>query len=233
MHSSNLTNILTILFENEINREDIPSFRGAVIHSLEKKSLLFHNHEGDGFRYSYPLIQYKRIRKKAAIFCIGQGTEEIGELFIAKIPTLQLNKKAFDPVIEKIIPQKYRIQIWDQVFDYKINNWIPLNSRNYLKYCELDDPAEKKHFLERILIGNILSFAKGIGVRFEKEIKCDMYSFSETYRVKVKDTIMQCFDARFKCNVSLPNYLGLGKHVSINYGVVTKNMNETNKLENE
>jgi hypothetical protein len=64
--------------------------------------------------------------------------------------------------------------------------------------------------------------AKGLDVRFEKEVKCEITSFTESTTIKVKGISMQCIDAEFKCNVSIPNYIGLGKHASINYGVVTK-----------
>ena len=64
----NYTNILTIKFSNHISKEEIPLFRGAVISTLEQNNILFHNHNDDNsLRYSYPLIQYKRIGGCAAI----------------------------------------------------------------------------------------------------------------------------------------------------------------------
>ena len=215
-------NVLTIQFANEISQQEIPLFRGAVIHSLENKSILFHNHEGDKFRYSYPLIQYKRIRGKAAIVCLKQGTEDIGELFSAKLKPFSLGTRVITPSIDKILPRRIRIQIWNNLFSYRINRWIPLNSKNYKEYSQLTDDSEKAQFLSKILTGNILSMAKGLGIIFEKEVKCEVTTFTESTIVKVKSIAMQCIDAEFKCNVSIPNYIGLGKHASINYGVVTK-----------
>lgn len=63
---------LVIKFNNEIYPDEIDCFRGAVIHAMDGANVLFHNHlEGAGLRYSYPLIQYKRIHRKAAIVCVG------------------------------------------------------------------------------------------------------------------------------------------------------------------
>lgn len=221
MEAKQLTDILILLFENTLMNEEIPLFRGAIINSLGNKLILFHNHDGKSFRFSYPLIQYKRIHGKAAILCINQGTEEIGELFSSKLPTLQVGDHSMMIKIEKIRPQKHRIQVWEQLFSYRINRWLPLNSKNFEIYLQLDTDSERKSFLEHILTGNILSFAKGVGIRFEKKVICTLTDFAETYHVKVKGVPMLCFDAQFKCNVSLPNYIGLGKHTSINYGVVT------------
>lgn len=218
-----LTNILTIVFEQEIATKEIPLLRGAIIHALDNKLLLFHNHEENNkYRYSYPLIQYKRIHKKASIVCINQGTEDVGELFSSRLSHLQLGENGMDIKIEKIIPQRYRIQIWEQMFNYYISKWLPLNSRNYKKYLEIEGLSDKVHFLEHILKGNILSFAKGIGIRFDKDIELVITDISDPFVVLVKGTKMHCINAHFKCNVSLPNYIGLGKHVSVNYGVVTK-----------
>lgn len=219
---ANTINILIIYFNNEIRNEEIPLFRGAIIHSMENKPLLFHNHAEDGYRYSYPLIQYKRIRGKAAIVCLKQGTEDIGELFSTKLQPLSLGTRVITPTIDKILPRRIRIQIWKNLFSYRINRWIPLNSKNYKEYSQLTDDSEKAQFLSKILTGNILSMAKGLGIIFEKEVKCEIITFTESTTVKVKGIAMQCIDAEFRCNVSIPNYIGLGKHASINYGVVTK-----------
>ena len=55
---------LEVTFENDIEPWEVPAFRGAIIATAGKEHVLFHNHDDDKFRYSYPLIQYKQIRKK-------------------------------------------------------------------------------------------------------------------------------------------------------------------------
>ena len=72
---------LTILTDAEIHQHEVTLFRGAVIKSLgEHPNLYFHNHlEGDKFRYAYPLIQYKRLGGKAAIVCVEDGVDIIGQ----------------------------------------------------------------------------------------------------------------------------------------------------------
>ena len=73
--------ILCVRFQNELRPDEIEMFRGAVLSKLQQStSILFHNHLGNGYRYSYPLIQYKCLDKKAAIVCLEEGTEVIGEL---------------------------------------------------------------------------------------------------------------------------------------------------------
>jgi hypothetical protein len=81
----NYTKTLIVFFKNDIKPFEIPKFRGAIINSLEENNILFHNHlENSNFRYSYPLIQYKCINKSAAIVCVGNGTEAIGNFFFKR-----------------------------------------------------------------------------------------------------------------------------------------------------
>ena len=72
---------LTIKFDTQLVENEIQRFRGAIIKLLPQKEVLFHNHINDGYRYAYPLIQYKRLNNKAALFCIGEGVENIGVFF--------------------------------------------------------------------------------------------------------------------------------------------------------
>ena len=75
--------------------------------------------------------------------------------------------------------------------------------------------------LERILIGNILSLAKGIGVFFETPVRCRILQLENEKSFGYKNVELLSFSVKFRTNVSLPAYVGLGKSVSINNGVVT------------
>lgn len=226
MENTNLSdsvcvNVLILHLKDQVSSDDIPSFRGAIIHAMDKKPLLFHNHDKDGLRYAYPLIQYKRIAGKAALVCINQGTNDVNELLESNPVSLRLKNHKIDFKIENITSTAHLVKIEDIMTMYRLKGWIPLNSSNYSKFKEMESMVEKIHFLEKMLVGNILSFAKGVGLRFSQDVKCTIMDISSSYQSKVKGVSMQCFDLLFKTNVSLPDYIGIGKHASINYGVVT------------
>lgn len=217
-------NVFLIKFKNEIAFTEIPLLRGAVLNLLGSDAeLLFHNHTSDTtFRYSYPLIQYKRIRKKAAIFCIGEGVETIGKLLNAQDYEISLGNRSLRLDIENISPKRNIVQTWDSTFHYYLTNWLALNSTNYQEYMAMDDLSDRIDLLERILVGNLLSFAKGVGIEIEQQIICKLISFEEPRLVKVKGVKVMSFNCEFKTNMSLPDYMGIGKHASIGYGTVVK-----------
>ena len=217
-------NVFLIKFKNEIAFTEIPLLRGAVLNLLGSDAeLLFHNHTSDTtFRYSYPLIQYKRIRKKAAIFCIGDGVETIGKLLNAQDYEISLGNRSLHLDIENISPKRNIVQTWDSTFHYYLTNWLALNSTNYQEYMAMDDLSDRIDLLERILVGNLLSFAKGVGIEIEQQIICKLISFEEPRLVKVKGVKVMSFNCEFTTNMSLPDYMGIGKHASIGYGTVVK-----------
>ncbi len=212
--------VLTIVFDNDISLTEIPMFRGAIISKVPAEYTLFHNHLDDGFRYRYPLIQYKRIGGNAAIVCIGEGTDAIGQFFANADFDLQIGNRNATFKVDKVEPSRVLIQPWEQTFKYTCRKWLPLNKENYEQYKNLDGVAERALFLQKILVGNILSMCTGLGIHIEKNIDCSVTNISETSIYKYKGVLMTGFDVEFKTNISLPDYIGLGKGVSLGYGMI-------------
>lgn len=224
-------NTLVIRFKNRIQPWGIPLFRGAIIEAVgENCSQLFHNHEGDGFRYNYPLIQYKRINGQAAIVCIGQGVEEIGAFFRNSNFSLKLGDKPSTTFeIESIIPHRTLMQVWNDSFHYYLHNWLPLNPENHQKYMEMEGIVERTQMLEKILIGNILSACKGLGITVEGEITCKILQTSEPQVTRYKQMPYVSLDGEFKSNITLPNYIGLGKGASTGHGIIAMKNKDNNR----
>ncbi len=214
--------VLNIQFKNEISFSEIHLLRGSILNALNGEAdILFHNHKGDTFRYSYPLIQYKRIHRQAAVMALQEGTEAIGQFLAQGSFSLCLGDRPVELEIESVHPKKFQIQLWQSLLSYRIRRWLPLNSENYQRYKQIDELAERITFLENILVSNLLSFFKGIEFHVTSKVICRLVSISDPYQVVNKGVKFMAFDIEFKTNFSLPDYLGIGKNASIGYGVVT------------
>lgn len=222
-----LIKVLDIEFEQEIQPWEVPAFRGAVIETAGRSNILFHNHKQDKFVYAYPLIQYKRINKKPHLVCIEEGVDEIHKFFENMQEGVFLNERAYELKIGNLSLDTFTMQVWDTAFHFHLNDWLPLNQNNYEKYNEIDDQNEKLQFLNKILTGNILSFAKGINWTIDKPIitKIDKIDRIKTLRIKGIPRVV--FTVSFKTNVSLPQNIGLGKNSSLGYGIVRENRRRT------
>lgn len=208
-------------------------FRGALIAAVGNGcSEYFHNHRGSAYRYGYPMIQYKRIGGYAAVVCVGQGTEEIGAFFSAgnfvfKIGELREEKFEIDTV------KTYRteVQAWDSTFRYTLRDWLPFNPENYRRYLACEGIVERVDLLERILIGNILSTCKGLGITIEREINCKMVKIEKSRKVYYKGVPMMSFSCELTCNISLPDFIGLGKGTSIGHGTIIRQRKVNNEIQ--
>ena len=211
---------LTVIFRNELNHREVPLFRGAVLSKVPPECILFHNHIDNGFRYSYPLIQYKVIKGKAAIVCIGEGTEEIASLFRSQDFQFKIGERDETFEVDSITANLCILQVWDDRFKYKISGYLPLNSANYAKFNELDGMIEKVQMLEGLLTANLLSMLKGLGKHVEKNIECRITNLFASRTYLYKGVKMQGFDLDFTSNVLIPSYFSLGKGASLGFGVV-------------
>lgn len=213
---------LTIKFDTQLVENEIQRFRGAIIKLLPPKEVLFHNHINDGYRYAYPLIQYKRLNNKAALFCIGEGVENIGVFFASNNFNVRIGNKRHCLQIEEVNAKLVDIACdTEQIYSYQLTNWLPLNEENYSQFTQTSDTEEQLIMLQRILTGNILSMLKGLGIRVEQRVEVHIKHLEERPNVIFKGVKLYCANISFDSNVLLPQHVGLGKHASVGFGILT------------
>lgn len=213
--------ILTLKFRNQLQPDEIKWFRGAIIHTSEKGNVLFHNHTEENYRYAYPLIQYKLIHRCAAILCIEEGVEAIGHFFSHYTDRVRIGEKDLRLEIDYVRPAAFSVEVTERVFRYRLRRWIPLNRENYQVYRTLERDDQRMHFLQKILVGNILSCLKGLNIYLDEKISCRIQEITRMYTIPNKGINLLAFDLIFTANLSLPPYIGLGKNASINCGILT------------
>ena len=213
---------LTILFDTPIHRAEIPFLRGAVIASMPRDASLFHGHDGESLRYAYPLIQYKCIRRKAALFSIGEGTDIVWDYFRNCTPQVRLGGRRAVLTVEHIEAAETDVEVTDTMENYRVEHWLPFNEGNYARYESEESLIARVQMLERILTGNILSLLKGLGIRTEKHIISQIVDINRKGTERYKSVGLMSFDVTFRCNVVMPAHIGLGRHVSIGFGTVSR-----------
>lgn len=216
---------LLVIFENQIKPSLVSAFRGAIIAKVGTENVAFHNHGAKKLIYQYPCIQYKVISEKASLFCVGNGVDEIHNLFGLRNWDIQLHGQELVLKIHRLDLNTISLDVWDKIFPYQIRNWLALNGDNFKKYQQINGLAERIQFLERLLAGNILSFAKGVGWHIDKPIKIQIQELKKEKIIRYKGVPLMAFDVNFGCNVFLPNYLGLGKSASHGFGIIYQNKN--------
>jgi hypothetical protein len=135
------------------------------------------------------------------------------------------------PSIEHITTETQKIpvnniQLTNSVFDLQyslskyrfISPWIALNKQNYEKYRTLSG-SERKKILEKVLVGNILSMYKGLGIFIQDKIEVSILK-QISKPVTAHENRFIGFHPIFASNTKLPEFFGVGKSVSKGFGTI-------------
>lgn len=213
---------LHINFSMLLSHEEVPFFRGAVLKALsDDTDVLFHNHIDNNFRYDYPLVQYKSVGAKASILLIDEGVDMLNKLMPVCNAYLNIGHRRALMKVEKVTPMQTEIELCGPL-RYRIEQWLPLNEENDYRFMRIHSDSERIELLEHILVGNILSMAKGLNIHFNGQVECEIQILDHYHLERVKNVDMRSFDAEFICNVNLPNLVGLGRHSSLGYGTIRR-----------
>lgn len=203
---------------DDILTSNTSKIRGFIGNEFNEYNLL-HNHYGKNYLFTYPKVQYKLLDNKILILGINEGGEVLKKIS-SDLNYLNLDKKYY--ISEKIIHEKiFDIKPTLDEKHYKfITPWIGLNTNNYQKFKKMNKWLNKKILLNKILVGNILSLSKGLGIIVNKKLYAK--SFLNEEHIIYKSVKMNAFKGEFKINYDLPDYIGIGKGVSHGFGCVKK-----------
>lgn len=216
-------NISRIVFKTDSNVTDSPStLRGFIANSFPNNPLLHHHlnnsNSTEGFIYTYPKVQYKIIDGNPMVLGIGEAEEIVKT--ISNIEGLNLKGKKYLITDKKLIEQDTNFGAIEEIFFYKfLTPWLALDEESYKRY-KSRNIGEKKKQLESILIGNIISMAKGLEYVITDKLTVTV-NVNEI-QTKLKGTPMLGFLGTFSVNFEIPDYWGIGKSVSRGFGTVVK-----------
>jgi hypothetical protein len=215
---------MSVRFSPEIKASELPKFRGAVIATAGRDNNLFHNHNGEGFDYRYPLVQYRIMGGKAAMVCINDGIEQMQSLlggdFLMR--PVKFGGREERIVVEDMRINEFEPRLLDVPVRYHISRWLAFNQDNYRLWQSLETDDERIAKLNSLLVGNIISFAKGIGWQIDGRLEVNVdASTIEIQHSRYKDRVLIAINADFEVNLFLPRGIALGKGVALGNGVIT------------
>ena len=215
-------NIAILRFEENLNFVELRCLRGSIIDLVGKDHPFFHNHQGSGLRYAYPMVQYKVIGGHVCIIGIGEASMAVMQL-VGKFPrTLSVGKTEVEFHVKdcKLEPYVPVMEITPKL--YGLTNYIALTDENFKKYHSMLALSDKIILLEQIITGNILSFLKGIDYYVDERIECVITKLDEPKEKPYKHVRFDWFNLQFVCNMELPDGIALGKSGSVGFGTLSR-----------
>lgn len=220
--------LLSVQFDATIAPWELAAFRGAVARKAGLEHDLFHNHNNDtgGYHQRYPLIQYKidthKGQMRPMLLCVDEGIEEVHHFFAQPDWTLQLASKSMPLRIHRINVLEHSLCLLEQPQVYRLHKWRPFNEDNHDHWRSLSGLAEQFAYLERLLTAHILAFAGGVGWHVPHHLLVKIIDLRKREYISYKGVRQEVFTLDFESNVSLPDYIGLGKGVALGMGVVRR-----------
>ncbi len=207
--------------ELELLTRDAHKLRGFFGNFFKDESTLLHNHYSDGtFRYKYPLVQYKVIKKVPYLIGLEEGAELLNGLFL-KMDQINIDGIIYPVNAKNITTSIEEINVHNgQIFYNFVTLWMALNQKNFREYISCITLLEKEKMLENILIGNLLSFYKTFNYYVQQKILVKL--IFEEKDIKYKSHNMLGLKVSFLTNAILPNYVGIGKSVSRGFGTIIR-----------
>lgn len=194
----------------------VAAWRGAIA-SRFPDDPDFHGHVSGGVLRRYPPVQYRATRRGLCVLALGESAERLIEHPWAGT-RLRIGPGEAEVVEVCWEPVGGEIGAAERLLRYRfVSPWIALNQENHASWVAMDE-AERRYELDRILIGNLLSLASGIGVRIEGQIYAAAAPEGGSVPCRVKGVLLRGFRGGFVTNLELPDHLALGKSVSLGYG---------------
>jgi len=198
-------------------KENPNKLRGYIGKKFDEYPILHHHIKNDEFLYSYPKVQYKVIEGTASILGIEEGAKVLKEIS-DNFNEIFLGKRSYKIKQKIIYEQEFDVKICRKTQYKFITPWIALNTDNYQLYRDLDNWRDKKIFLNKILVGNILSMCKGLGIIVNRKLY--VHSLLNFQKIEYKGLDFLGFTGEFKVNFKIPDFFGLGKGVSQGFGTI-------------
>ena len=214
---------LKLLIDQTLTRRDAEKVRG-YLGQLFWDEPFAHHHTPDGkLIFQYPCVQYKVVDGACLVIGFGQGMSVVEQTFY------KLKEIVLDDVAQEILTQglekcRHLFSLSRCPVKYTfLTPWLALNEENYEKYKGMKSWGEKETLLKKILIGNIISVAKGVGyVIPDKIVVSRLKVFPTRTPVRLKGVGMTAFLGEFAVNFELPDYFGLGESVSRGFGTIKR-----------
>jgi hypothetical protein len=212
-----MENILVVFHNVKVVPGDTNFLKNELNKTIGWSNDLLHNHTPQGgYIYRYPRIQYRSHNGKAAICCIGEGVQIIRALL--ENPRLP---KAFRLNYQVFGSQNSEIRMVETPIIYTVNNFIPFSADNFNIWSEIESLVAKLEFMEQKIANHILEFCDNFKFEIPKRnLTVSILDWQNVEMADIKKLKMDTFDIKFKANISLPQFIGLGRYKSMGNGIV-------------
>ena len=192
--------------------------KGVFIRQYPKEKIIPMLNGSYRNKFLYPRVQVKILNEQIYLIGIAQGADPIIQL-CERMVSLDFGNITFE--VEDCDLEIFEKQfiISKRLVRYKfITPWVALNHMTSGKYKALKNNY-KQIFLSKILGQNIIFMANEVG-NFSDENIYTKVKVPSIYPKPLDENKWGAFQAEFKTNFILPNYIGIGNGITRGFGTI-------------
>ena len=174
----------------------------------------------EGFIHRYPAVQFKQLKTTLMAVGIAQGADFLHQLATGKTTIAAgpdaCRVTAQDPAVRV---ECFGIAPEPMTYEFQ-SSWLALNQQNAKKFYDLKGKPERDTFMQKILAGNLATLAKSLDYTPTSPITCEPKVRFRRERIDRENVMV--FYGKFRTNLAIPDYLGIGQGLSQGYGTVRR-----------
>jgi hypothetical protein len=198
-------------------RFSVDELRSFLNKKLAVYSVLCRN-DAAGFIHRYPVLQCKQVKGDLIVTGIGQGAGCLCQLtgdqteLAAGESTCRITAR--DPAI-----RAEQFGVTDAITTYKfLTPWLALNQQNAKKFYDLNGKLLRDTFMQNLLTAQLNTLAKSLDYEIPVPITCKAKVRFKRERIDRENVMV--FLGKFRTNLTVPDFLGIGQSVSQGYGTI-------------
>jgi hypothetical protein len=192
--------------------------RGAVARQVDRAEL--HHHRPDGLVYEHPLVRFDTSRGKASVAGLDAGALLIRSM--TPLGELTLGRQTYSVLAHRRRSERVTVGTDCEPHSYLLQTpYLALNQENH-GHWDRGSKADRGRLLERIVVGNLLSLSKAIGLHVEERLRAEVQLEPDGWHEIKPGVRLLGFRGSFRVNFLLPELWGVGKSSARGFGTLTR-----------
>lgn len=212
-------NLLKVSFDMPIQHSELLAFKKAF-----QAGFTTQTQPQDSKKPAYPMLQFKTRyetgKLQPMVMVLGDKIGAVREILTRERLEVRFRDRQEQLKVyhSKWLP--FELSTKEELQEYQLFKYHAFNQENYQIYQRLKDEVERQEFIRCLLEKHFGAFVKGIGWKPDPPIQIQDLQIKRQQLRPYRSYQAHCFDLSFRTNLWVPEHIGLGKGVSLGFGVL-------------
>ena len=182
--------------------------------------ITLHKDDTAGFIHRYPVLQCKQIKTGLIMIGISQGAgwlcRSTHDRKILGTGESTCRITARDPAIRS---EPFGVADASITYEF-LTPWLALNQQHAKKFYDLNGKLQRDAFMQKLLAAHLHTLAKSLDYGITIPVSCEAKVRFRRDRIGRENVMV--FLGKFRTNLHIPDYLGIGLSISQGYGTIKR-----------